>query len=122
MTKTNKICFFNTTEIDDFDVENANSGIIYANEIVRFVFLKFRLLILYDTINRRLIENKYKFRSPQHIQMLSNAKIFNRYNFVNLLHDISYNLEPITRRIIFYNECMIRRGPDYSKRWFRSDE
>lgn len=94
-----------TDEIDDFIVETANSGIIYANEIARLIFLKFNLLISHDTVNRRLIENKYKFRNPRHIQMLSKAQVFNRYNFCyNLLNNISYNLSTITRRIIFTDE------------------
>ena len=112
-----------TDEIDDFIVETANSGIIYANEIARLIFLKFNLLISHDTVNRRLIENKYKFRNPRHIQMLSKAQVFNRYNFCyNLLNNISYNLSTITRRIIFTDECRICGGPDCSKRWFRSDD
>lgn len=45
-----------------------------------------------------------------------------RYDFsYDLLHDISYNLDLITKIIIFTDECRICGGPDCSKRWFKSE-
>ena len=112
-----------TDEIDEFIVETAASGIFYAEDIAGLIFMKFGLRISHDTVNRRLIENKFNFRLPRHIQMLSSAHIFNRFNFAfNLLHNFSYNLEEIIRKIIFIDECRICGGPDCSKRWFRSDD
>lgn len=112
-----------TDEIDEFIVETAASGIYYAEDIAGLIFLKFGLRISHDTVNRRLIENKFNFRLPRHIQMLSSAQIFNRFNFsFNLLNNFSYNLEKIIKKIIFTDECRICGGPDCSKRWFRSDD
>ena len=109
-----------TKEYEAFIVEKALSGRISSLEILRKFKERFPYVkISRSTIIRTLDENKFRFRKPRHIQFLTKAHKFNRYNFC--LYMLSNNRD-IFELILFSDECRFCNAPDNRSRWIRSND
>ena len=109
-----------TQDHHNFIIDAALNGIISSTILLRKFKEAFpNVKISQSTIIRLLTENKFRFRKPRHIQLLTNAHKFNRYNFsINML---TYHRNSFSK-IVFSDECRFCKLPDNSMRWIRSND
>lgn len=109
-----------TKELEAFIVEFALDGIISSTMILREIIKRFpETKISRSTIIRVLADNKFRFRKPRHIQFLTKAHKFNRYNFsYNMLN----NHRNLYKKMLFTDECRFCHTPDNRSMWIRSND
>ena len=103
-----------------FIVQTALNGVISSKILLREFRGKFPdIKISRSTIIRLLFENKFRFRKPRHIQFLTMAHKFNRYNFsIKMLA----HFRGIFKCIIFSDECRFCQTPDNNCRWIMCND